>query len=44
MWTDDDASDKNGPNHKTIEIRYHQIFEILNGKKQKFEPARLFGF
>ncbi len=44
MWTDDDASDKNGPNSKTIEIRFQQIFETLNGKKQKFEAVRLFAF
>ena len=44
MWTDDDASDQNGPNNKAIEIRLKQIFELLNGKKQKFEKARLFGF
>ena len=36
MWTDDDASDQNGPNNKTIEIRLKYIHELLNGKKQKF--------
>ena len=44
MWTDDDASDQNGPNNKTREIMLKQIYELLNGKKQKFEKARLFGF
>ena len=32
-WTDDDKSDKHGPNFQIIETRFWGIFESLNGIK-----------